>query len=71
MNWVHYFSDFVFTTTRDGELGYDITSHMREQLWGTDTVTGILTDLQNYISRITELLEYLEANLPRVAFEGQ
>ena len=62
---VHYFSHFVFTTTEDGELGYDLLNHMKEQIWGTNTVKGILTNMQMFIDKLTALLVYLETELPK------
>ena len=60
---LHRFYHFVFTTTRQGDLGYDISDSIKTSL-GTDTVKGILPDLQHIIDRLTDLIEYLLTNLP-------
>ena len=57
----HY---FVFTTTKQGELGYDII-HDPVQSWGSDTVKGIFIDIQTIIDNLTSLMEYLYTDLPK------
>lgn len=61
---VHKYHSFVFTSTRKGDLGYDIMDRIKTS-WGTDTVKGILSELQNTIDNVTDLIEYLLRNLPR------
>lgn len=61
---LHKYFHFVFTTTKQGDLGYDIMDRTKTS-WGTDIVKGILTQLQNVIDRLTDLIEYLLKNLPR------
>ena len=61
---LHKYHHFVFTSTRQGELGYDIADRIKTS-WGTDTVKGILSEVQNVIDRLTDLIEYLLTNLPR------
>lgn len=61
---VHKYHHFVFTSTRKGDLGYDIMDRIKTS-WGTDTVRGILSELQNTIDNVTDLMEYLLRNLPR------
>lgn len=60
----HRFSYLVFSNTREGDLGYDIMDKTKES-WGTDTVKGVLKELQNIIDSLTDLIEYLSKNLPR------
>jgi len=61
---LHEYFHFVFTTTRQGDLGFDIMDR-RKTSWGTDTVKGILPELQNTIDNLTDLIAYLLANLPK------
>lgn len=61
---IHKYYHFVFTSTRKGDLGYDIMDRIKTS-WGTDTVKGILSELQKTIGNITDLMEYLLKNLPR------
>jgi len=61
---LHNFAHFVFTSTREGDLGYDIMDKTKES-WGTDTVRGILVELQNIIDNLSDLMEYLSKNLPK------
>lgn len=61
---LHQYFHFVFTSTRKGDLGYDIMDRTKTS-WGTDTVRSILTELQNTIAYVTDLVEYLSKNLPR------
>jgi hypothetical protein len=61
MHHCHY---FVFTTTRKGELGYDIINADKKS-WGTDTVKDIAEELQNTINNLADLLEYISENLPQ------
>jgi hypothetical protein len=60
---LHEYFHFVFMTTRQGDLGYDIMDRVKTS-WGTDTVKGILKELQNIIDKLTDLIEYLLKNLP-------
>lgn len=60
---LHHYYHFVFTTTRQGDLGYDISDRIKTA-WGTDTVKGILSETQNIIDRLTDLIDYLLANIP-------
>jgi len=60
----HRFSYLVFSNTREGGLGYDIMDKTKES-WGTDTVKGVLKELQNIIDNLSDLMEYLYRNLPR------
>jgi hypothetical protein len=73
--WVKNFKDcrdglmhegyyFVFTTTRKGKLGYDIMNKTKTS-WGTDTVKDISEELQNTINNLSDLLEFISANLPQ------
>ena len=62
---LHHFSHFVFTSTREGDLGYGIVKGT--ETWGTDTVTSILEGLQKVIDNLSDLMEYLSKNLPRIA----
>ena len=60
---VHKYHHFVFTTTRQGELGYDIMDREKVE-WGTDTVKSISAEVQTVINNLCELLEYLYDCLP-------
>lgn len=60
---VHRQHHFVFTTTRQGERGYEIMD-MTKVEWGSDTVRSIRAELQNYVNNLTELVGYLANNLP-------
>lgn len=62
---LHHFSHFVFTSTREGDLGYDMVKGT--ETWGTDTVTGILKGLQKVIDNLSDLMEYLSKNLPKTS----
>jgi hypothetical protein len=61
---VHKYHHFAFTTTREGDLGYDIADRIKTS-WGTDTVKSIVKELQRTIEGLTDLMEYLLENLPR------
>lgn len=61
---VHQYCQFVFALTRQGELGYDLLDRTKTS-WGTDTVRGLMTELQNTIDNLTDLIEYLLVSLPR------
>jgi len=60
---LHKYYHFVFTKTRKGEYGYDIMNGTKTS-WGTDTVRGILTEVQSVIDNLSDLMEYLSGNLP-------
>jgi len=60
----HKYFYFVFTKTREGDLGYDIMDRKKIS-WGTETVKGILIELQNIVDNLSDLMEYLSKNLPR------
>jgi len=60
---LHKSSHFVFATTKRGEFGYDIVNGTKTS-WGTDTVKGILTELQSFIDNLSDLMEFLSENLP-------
>jgi hypothetical protein len=61
---LHQYYHFVFTTTKQGDSGYDIMDGKKVS-WGTETVRGILGELQNTIDNLSDLMEYLVKNLPR------
>ena len=61
---VHNYHHFVFTSTRKCDLGYDIMDRIKTS-WGTDTVKGILKELQSTLDSLTDLVDYLYDNLPR------
>ena len=67
---VHYYHYFVVTTTRKGELGYDEMDRKKVE-WGTDTVKGISVEIQTIIDNITNLMEFLYANLPKKTERGK
>ena len=60
----HRYFYFVFTKTKEGALGYDIMDREKTS-WGTETVKGILKELQKTIDNLSDLMEYLSKNLPR------
>ena len=62
---IHHYSHLVFSTTRKGELGYDVVDAY--ETWGRDTVIGISEGLQNIIDSLSDLMEYLSRNLPRTS----
>lgn len=61
---VHYYYHIVSTTTKQGELGFEIMDRKKSS-WGTDTVKGISVEIQTIINSITDLLDFLSTNLPR------
>lgn len=61
---IHQHSLFVFATTRKGKLGYGMTDGTES--WGTETVIGIFTGLQSTIDNLSDLMEYLSRNLPKM-----
>jgi len=61
---VHYYHHFVFTTTRQDKLGYDIMDREKDE-WGIDTVKGVSNEIQTVINSLTDLMEYLHTNLPK------
>jgi len=60
----HEYFYFVFTKTKEGKWGYDIMDKEKTS-WGTETVKGILIEVQNIIDKLSDLMEYLSKNLPR------
>jgi hypothetical protein len=61
---LHQQNYFVYTNTRQGELGYGIMDREKVE-WGTDTVKPILAEVQTVINEVTDLIKYLNNNLPR------
>lgn len=60
---VHDCHYLVFTPNRQGDLGYDVIEKFGKE-WGTDTVKGILTDIEKMIDNLIELTDFLSINLP-------
>jgi hypothetical protein len=76
ISWIYEFRDsrdrllhqchhFVFTNTRQSEMGYDLIGKVGS-IWGTETVKPVLIELQRYVDNISDLMNYLHNNLPRV-----
>jgi hypothetical protein len=59
---VHKLGYFVMTNTKDGKIGYGITKSFNET-WGSDTVESVDKFVQDTLSNLSELLEYLASNL--------
>jgi hypothetical protein len=65
---VHKFSHFGFSQTGKNDLSYNIVDANRLE-WDSDTAKGILTDVQNVVNNLTDLVEYLFASLPRKRYD--
>ena len=55
---------FVFTTTRKEKLGFDIMNKTKTS-WGKNAVKDISEELQKTIDNLSDLLEFISANLPQ------
>ena len=55
---IHFQHYFVFTTTKQGELGYDIMNREKVE-WGTETVKSVYVEVQTVINNLSELMQYL------------
>jgi hypothetical protein len=65
---VHKFSHFGFSQTGETDLTYNIVGASKLE-WNSDTSMGILTDIQNAVNNLTDLIEYLLASLPRKKYD--
>lgn len=61
---VHDYHHLVVAPTRKGEFGYDKID-AKKIGWGTDTVKEISTGIQTTVDNLTNLMEFLYANLPK------
>jgi|SRR3972149_3034541 len=59
---VHKLGNLVFTNTKEGKLGFDIPNHFTLS-WGTQTVKPIEDYIENTIKNLSEMVDYLIANL--------
>jgi hypothetical protein len=53
------------TITEKGVLGYEIIDSTKT-IWGTKTVKPILEELQKTIDNLSDLIEYVSTNLPKL-----
>jgi hypothetical protein len=61
---VHQYHHFVFTYTKQGEMGYDIMD-LTKISWGTESVKAIMPEIKKHVDDLTKLLNYLQSQLPR------
>ena len=63
-NLLHKYHHFVFTDTKQREMGYDLIGKIGS-IWGTETVKPVLKELQSFLDNISDLMGYLHKKLPR------
>lgn len=62
---IHHKSHLGLSTTIDGKLGYDVVD-VGDESWGRDTVIEIFKGIEDIIDNLSDLMEYLSENLPRI-----